>query len=351
MDGFESAPAITDAIVADIEKHLNRSKITYQDEKILITGGAGFLGSYICEVLIAQGAKKVICYDNLSSGQKENLEGLRDKENFVFQARDATEPYDPGEQVDVVMHMASRASPFEFSHFPIQIWRSNTIGTMNGLEVAKKYGATFFYSSTSEVYGDPDDSHVPTPESYWGHANPNGPRSCYDESKRAGEAIVKAYELEHKIDVRIARIFNTYGPRIRGGPRFGRVVPNFIEQAILGKPITVFGDGKQTRSFTFISDEVEGLLRLANPAMKQARGEVINIGNDKEDTVEDLAKLVIGMTGSKSKLTYDPLPKDDPARRCPVLEKAKRILDWQPRTLLEDGLKYTIPWFRFKLSS
>ncbi|MEX2683970.1 MAG: NAD-dependent epimerase/dehydratase family protein [Candidatus Sigynarchaeota archaeon] len=351
MDGYESASAVTDAIVADIEKHLHRSKITYQDEKILITGGAGFLGSYICEVLVAQGAKKVICYDNLSSGQKENLEGLREKENFVFQVRDATEPYDPGEHVDVVMHLASRASPFEFSHFPIQIWRSNTLGTMNGLEVAKKYGATFFYSSTSEVYGDPDDSHVPTPESYWGHANPNGPRSCYDESKRAGEAIVKAYELEHKIDTRIARIFNTYGPRIRGGPQFGRVVPNFIEQAILGKPITIFGDGKQTRSFTFVSDEVEGLLRMANPAMEQSRGEVINIGNDKEDTVEDLAKLIIEMTGSTSKLQYNPLPKDDPVRRCPVLEKAKRVLDWEPRTPLKEGLKYTIPWFRFKLSS
>ncbi len=350
MDGFESATAVTDAIVADIQKHLDRSKISYQDKKILITGGAGFLGSYICEVLVAQGAKKVICYDNLSSGMKENIEGLREKENFVFQVRDATEPYDPGEHVDVVMHMASRASPFEFAHYPIQIWRSNTIGTMNGLEVAKKHGATFFYSSTSEVYGDPDSSHVPTPETYWGHANPNGPRSCYDESKRAGEAITKAYELEHHVDARIARIFNTYGPRIRGGPRFGRVVPNFIEEALKGKPITVFGDGKQTRSFTFISDEVEGLLRLAHPAMTQARGEVINIGNNKEDTVVDLAKLIIEMTGSKSELKHSPLPKDDPGRRCPILDKAKRILDWQPRTLLEEGLKYTIPWFRFTLS-
>jgi UDP-glucuronate decarboxylase len=333
MDGFESATAVTDAIVADIQKHLDRSKISYQDKKILITGGAGFLGSYICEVLVAQGAKKVICYDNLSSGMKSNIEGLLEKHNFVFQVRDATEAYDPGEHVDVVMHMASRASPFEFSHFPIQIWRSNTIGTMNGLEVAKKHGATFFYSSTSEVYGDPEPKHVPTPETYWGHANPNGPRSCYDESKRAGEAIVKAYELEHKVDARIARIFNTYGPRIRG------------------KPISVFGDGKQTRSFTFISDEVEGLLRLANPAMVQARGEVINIGNNREDTVVDLAKLVIEMTGSKSQLKYLPLPKDDPGRRCPILDKAKRILDWQPRTLLKDGLKYTIPWFRFKFSA
>jgi UDP-glucuronate decarboxylase len=351
MATFESADAVIDAIVKDIQKNLGRSKISYQDKKVLITGGAGFLGSYICDVLLSQGAKKVICFDNLSSGRKENIERLMEKENFRFQVLDASEAYDPGEQVDVVMHMASRASPFEFFHYPIQIWKSNTIGTMNGLEVAKKYGATFFYSSTSEVYGDPDPSHVPTPETYWGHANPNGPRSCYDESKRAGEAIVKAYELEFKIDARIARIFNTYGPRIRGGPLFGRVVPNFIEEALKNEPISVFGNGQQTRSFTFISDEVEGLLRLACPSLTQARGEVINIGNNKEDTVEELAKLVIEMTGSKSELKYHALPKDDPVRRCPILEKAKRILDWQPRTRLKEGLQYTIPWFQFTSSA
>ncbi|NMC04270.1 MAG: NAD-dependent epimerase/dehydratase family protein [Candidatus Lokiarchaeota archaeon] len=351
MDGFETARAVTDAIVADIKKHLDKKKVSFQDKKILITGGAGFLGSYICEVLAAQGAKKVICYDNLSSGMKENVDSIADKVNFVFHARDVTESYDPGEPVDLVMHMASRASPFEFSHFPIQIWRSNTIGTMNGLEVAKKYGATFFFSSTSEVYGDPDPSNVPTPESYWGHANPNGPRSCYDESKRAGEAIIKAYELEHGIDARIARIFNTYGPRIRGGSQFGRVVPNFIEEALKNNPISVFGDGMQTRSFTFVSDEAEGLLRLAYPENKQAKGEVINIGNNREDTVIDLARLIIEMTGSKSALQHLPLPKDDPGRRCPILDKAKRIIDWQPRTLLKDGLKYTIPWFKFMLSA
>lgn len=351
MDGFNSATAVTDAIVSDIKHHLDRSNISFQDKKIVITGGAGFLGSFICEVLVAQGAKKVICYDNMSSGMRENVNGLAGKDNFVLHERDVTESYDPGERVDIVMHMASRASPFEFFHFPIQIWRSNTLGTMNGLEVAKKYGATFFFSSTSEVYGDPDPSRVPTPESYWGHANPNGPRSCYDESKRAGEAIIKAYELEHKVDARIARIFNTYGPRIRGGPQFGRVVPNFIEEALKNNPISVFGNGMQTRSFTFISDEVEGLLRLTNPENKQAKGEVINIGNNREDTVVDLAKLIIEMTGSTSPLKHLPLPKDDPGRRCPILEKAKRILDWQPRTLLRDGLKYTIPWFKFSISA
>lgn len=347
MNGFTSEREIIDYIVSDVIKHLERSNLTYKNKKVLITGGAGFLGSFICEVLIAQGAKKVICLDNFSSGKKENIEALFDNPAFQFVYHDISEPYNPKENVDIVMHLASRASPFEFEKHPISILRSNTLGTMNALEIARMYDSEFFYTSTSEVYGNPHPEHVPTSESYWGHVNPVGPRSCYDESKRAGEAFVKAYELEYGNSIRIARIFNTYGPRIRAGPQFGRVVPNFIEQALRGEPISVFGDGSQTRSFTFISDEIEGLLRLAHPDLLQAKGEVINIGNDKEVTVLELAKLVVELTGSKSEIEFHGLPKDDPVRRCPVLEKAKNILNWAPRTSLKDGLPLTIEWFKF----
>ncbi|MBD3186867.1 NAD-dependent epimerase/dehydratase family protein [Candidatus Bathyarchaeota archaeon] len=338
-----------DCIVDDIKKNLERSKITYKGRKVLITGGAGFLGSYICQVLVEQEARKVICIDNFSSGKKENIERLLDKPNFTFVYHDISHEFNPEENIDIVMHLASRASPFEFEHHPIQILKSNTLGTMNALEIARMYDAEFFYTSTSEVYGNPDPAHVPTPESYWGHVNPVGPRSCYDESKRAGEAFVKAYELEYNIPVRIARIFNTYGPRIRGGPLFGRVVANFIEETLQDKTISVFGDGSQTRSFTFVSDQIEGLLRLAYPEIPQARSEVINIGNNLETTILDLAKLIKELTNSSSEIGFFGLPKDDPTRRCPVLDKARDILNWKPRTQLVDGLKLTIPWFKFMI--
>ncbi|MHA1684662.1 MAG: GDP-mannose 4,6-dehydratase [Promethearchaeota archaeon] len=346
MEKFNTPQEVIDYIVDDIKKHLEKSNITYKNRKILITGGAGFLGSYICQVLVEQGAKKVICLDNFSSGKKENIEPLLEKKNFQFVYHDISLPYNPEENIDIVMHLASRASPFEFEHHPIQILRSNTMGTMNALEIARMYDSEFFYTSTSEVYGNPDPKFVPTPETYWGHVNPVGPRSCYDESKRAGEAFVKAYELEYKIPVRIARIFNTYGPRIRGGPLFGRVIPNFIEEAFANNPISVFGDGSQTRSFTFVSDEIEGLLRMAHPDIPQARSEVINVGNNVEVTVLELAKLIVNMTGSSSEIKFFGLPKDDPTRRCPILDKASAILNWAPRTQLEEGLKYVIAWYR-----
>ena len=350
MVEFSSADEIINEIVKDIRVNLEKSKLSYKNKKILITGGAGFLGSYICRVLIEQDARKVFCIDNFTSGKKENIEDLLDNEHFKFIYHDISEPFNPEENIDIVMHLASRASPFEFEHHPIQILKSNTLGTMNALEIARMYDAEFFYTSTSEVYGNPDPKFVPTSETYWGHVNPVGPRSCYDESKRAGEAFVKAYELEYDIPIRIARIFNTYGPRIRAGPLFGRVVPNFIEQALKGKPITVFGDGQQTRSFTFVSDEIEGLLRLAHPNIVAARGEVINVGNNVENTVLELAELVTEMTGSESPVKFMDLPKDDPVRRCPILDKAKNILNWGPRTNLREGLKYTIEWFKFMLS-
>ena len=263
----------------DIKELLNRlSKdgINFEDKTVLISGGAGFLGSWVCDILVKQGAY-CICIDNFTSGSGRNISHLMDKENFRFIYHDIANPIYFGfssypdnvcigdiKKIDIVMHMASRASPFEFKDHPISILKSNTLGTMNALGIAKAHNALFFYTSTSEVYGNPPDSAIPTSETYFGHVNPVGPRSCYDESKRAGEAFVKAYELQHKIRTKIVRIFNTSGPRIRYGPEFGRVVPNFIHQALHDEDITVFGDGKQTRSFIYVIDEVEGILKMVD---------------------------------------------------------------------------------------
>jgi UDP-glucuronate decarboxylase len=279
-----------------------------------------------------------------------------DNENFRFIYHDISKPIyfgfssypdnvciDDIKKIDIVMHMASRASPFEFKDHPISILKSNTLGTMNALGIAKTHNALFFYTSTSEVYGNPPNEVIPTSENYFGHVNPVGPRSCYDESKRAGEAFVKAYELQHKIRTKIVRIFNTSGPRIRYGPEFGRVVPNFIHQALNDEDITVFGDGSQTRSFIYVIDEVEGILKMVYE--EKALGEVINIGNDKEYTILELAKTIKDLTDSKSKIVYKPLPIDDPVRRCADISKAKRILNWEPTTSLEEGLTKTIAWF------
>ena len=344
-----------------ILEQLKKSVISYKDKHILITGGAGFLGSWMCDVLIAQGAH-VICLDNLSSGKFENVSHLTSHPNFRFINHDISQPIYFGKAVpntvcypaindhlDYVMHLASRASPFEFTRFAISIMKSNTLGTMNALGIAKEHQAKFFYSSTSECYGNPPPEAVPTPETYWGYVNSIGPRSCYDESKRAGEAFLKAYELQHGVKASFVRIFNTYGPRIRAGPEFGRVVPNFISQCLKNEPITVFGDGSQTRCYTYVVDEVEGLLKDA--FIPEAEGLPINLGQDKMTSVLDLAKILIRLTNSKSKIVYHPLPIDDPVRRQPVLTRAKEILDWEPRTDLETGLKKTIEWFKEEIHS
>jgi UDP-glucuronate decarboxylase len=342
--------------IHEIIKRLEKENIDFKNKIFLVTGGAGFLGSWICDVLIEQGAY-CICLDNLSSGSFDNISHLMDNNNFRFLNHDISESIYFGltnhpkgicvgdiKKIDVVMHLASRASPFEFAKFPISILKSNTLGTMNAIGIAKAHNAIFFYTSTSEIYGNPPDEAVPTPESYFGHVNPVGPRSCYDESKRAGEAYIKAYELQHNIRAKIIRVFNTYGPRIRYGPLFGRVIPNFIHQALHGKDITVFGDGNQTRSFTYVVDEVEGLLKAVH--FETATGEVINLGNNNELTILKLAESIIELTNSSSKIIFKPLPIDDPVRRCPVLEKAKRILNWVPTTSLKEGLTKTIEWFK-----
>ncbi|MFX1323650.1 MAG: UDP-glucuronic acid decarboxylase family protein [Promethearchaeota archaeon] len=342
--------------IEEINNRLEAEDISFEGKTILVTGGAGFLGSWVCDVLVEQNAN-CICLDNLTSGQPKNIMHLMDKDNFRFINHDISYPiyfgmsYHPlgiciGDirKIDIVMHMASRASPFEFQVEPISILRSNTLGTLNSLGIAKFHNAMFFYTSTSEVYGNPPEEAIPSPESYFGHVNPVGPRSCYDESKRAGEAFIKAYELQHRMRTKIVRIFNTSGPRIRHGPEFGRVVPNFIHQALNDEDITVFGDGSQTRSFIYVVDEIEGILKMVYK--DEAIGEVINLGNDREYTILELATIIKDLIKSNSKIVFKPLPIDDPIRRCPNITKAKKILNWEPKTSLEDSLKKSIAWFK-----
>ncbi|MDI6886819.1 MAG: GDP-mannose 4,6-dehydratase, partial [archaeon] len=277
----------------------------------------------------------VICVDNFSSGLEENVSHLLGKKNFKFVEHDITQPIFFDEPIDIVMHFASRASPLEFEKFPIQILKANTLGIWVALGIAKKHNARFLYTSTSEIYGDAKE--IPTTEEYRGNVNPIGPRSCYDEAKRCGESYVIAYKMEHGLDVRIARIFNTYGPRMRAEGVYGRVIPRFIEQALSNKPITIFGDGTQTRSFCYVTDQVEGLLKLA--FSEGAKGEVVNIGSDKEITILKLAKLMKELINSSSEIVFKELPKDDPPRRKPDITKAKKLLDWKPKVSLEEGLK------------
>ncbi|MGD0081482.1 MAG: UDP-glucuronic acid decarboxylase family protein [Methanoregula sp.] len=321
----------------------NLGDISFEDRHILVTGGAGFLGSWMCEALINSGAY-VTCVDNFASGQKVNIQSLMDHERFRFIEHDISTPLPVETPLDYIFHMASRASPFEFEHYPIQILKANTMGVLVALGIAKKHQARIVYTSTSEVYGNPDI--VPTPETYHGNVNCVGPRGCYDEAKRCGEAYVMAYRRQHHLDTRIARIFNTYGPRIRTDGIYGRVIPRFIDQALTGKPITVFGDGSQTRSFTYVTDQIEGLLRLA--ALDAAEGQVINIGNTNEIMVLELAKKVIALTGSESSLSFHLLPEDDPLRRRPDVARAKEILGWEPKASLEAGLVRTIAWIKIQ---
>lgn len=314
-----------------------------EGKNILVTGGAGFLGSWICDVLVESKAN-VICLDNFSSGLKENISHLLGRKNFKFVQHDITQPIFFNEEIDIVMHLASRASPFEFEKYPIQILKANTLGIWVALGIAKKHEAEFIYTSTSEIYGDAKE--IPTTEEYRGNVNPIGPRSCYDEAKRCGESYVIAYRMQHGLDTRIARIFNTYGPRMRAEGIYGRVVPRFVEQALSNKPITIFGDGTQTRSFCYVTDQVEGLLKLA--FSERAEGEVVNIGSDSEITILELAKLIKELTKSSSEIEFHPLPKDDPMRRKPDISKAKKLLGWKPKVELEEGLRMMIEWFKEK---
>jgi len=303
---------------------------------VAVTGGAGFIGSHLCERLLGEGFR-VICIDNLITGTVDNIRHLRNDASFRFAKHNVTKHIYLTGKVDYVLHFASPASPEDYLKFPIQTLKVGSLGTHNTLGLAKEKKAKFMLASTSEVYGDP--LIHPQPESYWGNVNPIGFRGCYDESKRFAEAITMAYHRVHKIDTRIVRIFNTYGPRMR--MLDGRVVPNFIYQALHGIPLTVYGKGTQTRSFCYVDDLVEGILRL----MLARFNEPVNLGNPREFTVMQLAKLVIKLTGTKSRIIFKPLPQDDPRQRKPVINRAKKLLKWGPEVRLEDGLAWTIEWF------
>lgn len=302
----------------------------------VITGGAGFIGSHLCERLIYEGLK-VICLDNFITSRLKNIKHLLNDNNFKFIEHNVTKNIKLREKVDFVLHFASLASPQDYLKFPIQTLKVGSLGTHNVLGLAKEKKAKFLLASTSEVYGDP--LVHPQPESYWGHVNPVGLRGCYDESKRFAEALAMAYHRVHRLDTKIIRIFNTYGPRMR--IKDGRAVPNFIYQALHNKPLTVYGKGTQTRSFCYIDDLVEGILRV----MKANTNEPINLGNPNEFTVLKLAKLVITLTGAKGKIIFKALPQDDPRQRKPDISKAKKILNWFPKIRLEEGLEKTIEWF------
>ncbi|MCS7152150.1 MAG: SDR family oxidoreductase [Endomicrobia bacterium] len=308
--------------------------------RVVITGGAGFIGSHLCDYFIKKG-HSVVCIDNLITGSLENIEHLFGNDKFLFIKHDVTNFIHVLGKVDAVLHFASPASPEDYLRYPIQTLKVGALGTHKALGLAKEKKAVFMLASTSEVYGDPLVS--PQPEEYWGNVNPVGPRGVYDEAKRFAEAMTMAYHREHKISVRIVRIFNTYGPRMRLND--GRVVPNFIYQALKNKPITVYGDGTQTRSFCYISDLIEGIYKLLFKNIT----EPINLGNPTELKIIDFAYLIKKLTGSSSKIVFKPLPKDDPRQRRPDITKAKKMLRWQPKVSLEEGLKLTIDYFKTKI--
>jgi dTDP-glucose 4,6-dehydratase len=305
-------------------------------QRALVTGGAGFLGSHLCDALLAEGYS-VIAVDNLLTGRHSNLEHLRNEARFELQQIDINQPFDCG-PVDYVFHFASPASPVDYAAHGIATLKVGSLGTFHALDVALKYGAKFLVSSTSECYGDPLEH--PQKETYWGHVNPIGPRSVYDEAKRFTEAVTMAYHRYHKVDTRIVRIFNTYGPRMQLND--GRVIPNFMKQALRGEDLTVYGDGTQTRSFCYVSDEIEGFLRLS----KSSEHLPVNIGNPTEFTILECAKQVLAVTGSKSKIRHEPLPLDDPKQRCPDITKARTLLGWEPKIDLETGLRLSLDYFR-----
>ena len=309
----------------------------HERSRILITGGAGFIGRHLCTRLLSEG-NEVLCLDNFFTGTKDNITHLLNEPHFELIRHDVTFPLYL--EVDQIYNLACPASPVHYQHDPVQTTKTSVHGAINMLGLAKRTHATILQASTSEVYGDPE-CH-PQPETYTGNVNPIGPRSCYDEGKRCAETLFFDYKRQHNLSIRVARIFNTYGPFMH--PNDGRVVSNFIVQALRGEPITIYGDGNQTRSFCYVDDMVEALIRLMNA--KDSVTGPINLGNPNEFTIKELAKLVITETGTKSKLDFHDLPQDDPMQRCPDITNATRILDWAPRVQLSDGLRETVAYFR-----
>ncbi len=309
--------------------------------RILVTGGAGFIGSHLCDDLIAKG-HDVICLDNLFSGSKDNIRHLLGHPFFEFIRHDVTYPFFA--EVEQIYHLACPASPVHYQYNPIKTIKTNVMGTINMLGLAKRVKARILLASTSEVYGNP--TVHPQTEGYWGNVNPNGLRACYDEGKRVAETLMMDYHRQNHVDIRIVRIFNTYGPRMAIDD--GRVVSNFIVQALAGKDLTVYGDGTQTRSFCYVSDLVEGMVRMAETDSFMGP---INLGNPTESTILEIAKRILSLSGSKSQIVFKPLPLDDPEKRCPDIARARGVLRWEPRISLNTGLEKTIDYFRQKLNT
>ena len=315
-------------------------------KRAVVTGGAGFLGSHLCDCLLG-GGYEVVCFDNLLTGDTRNIQHLEGNSGFQFVEHNVTEFIEVTETVDLVLHFASPASPKDYLEMPIQTLKVGSLGTHKALGLAMAKSARFVLASTSEVYGDPLTN--PQDEEYWGNVNPIGPRGVYDEAKRFAEAMTVAYRRYHELDTRIARIFNTYGPRMRASD--GRVVSNFIVQALSGEPLTVYGDGEQTRSFSYVSDTIDGILRLAEATPSENIGMPFNIGNPEERTVGELATKILELTGSSGRIIRADLPVDDPKVRCPDISRAIQYLDWKPRTDIDQGLGLTIDYFRQELDS
>ena len=305
--------------------------------RALVTGGGGFIGSHLCDFLLAKGWT-VVCMDNFITGSERNIAHLSSNPSFQLIRHDVSTFIDLESSVDCIFHFASPASPADFQRLPIQILKVGALGTHNTLGLAKAKKAKYLLASTSEVYGDPEVH--PQPESYWGRVNPIGIRGVYDEAKRFAEAMTMAYHRIHAVETRIVRIFNTYGPRMR--PDDGRIIPNLATQALTGQPLTVYGDGSQTRSFCHVSDLVDGIYRL----MESNQNQPVNLGNPKEITVLELAQKIKDISGSKSEIVFHPLPTDDPKRRCPDLTRARTLLHWEPRVPVEEGLRETLDYFR-----
>jgi UDP-glucuronate decarboxylase len=309
--------------------------------RVLITGGCGFIGSWICDLLISIGAR-VICLDDMSTGHSRNITHLKKNTRFKFLRYDVAKRQRLALKCDLVFHLASHPSPDEYQKHPVETILPNSEGTRNMLELARKNDTPFLFASSSEIYGDAQV--VPTPEAYWGNVNPIGPRSCYDEGKRFGEAICMAYNRAYGIDVRIARIFNTYGPRLRADGLYARAISRFIRQALSVSDVTVYGSGEQTRSFCYVTDTVLALMLAAT--RKEMKAQVVNVGNPQEISILSLAERIIKILGSKSSVTFHGRSEDDPQRRCPDISRSKTLLSWAPRVNLEEGLSKTIEWFK-----
>jgi UDP-glucuronate decarboxylase len=329
--------------VDKVLRELGDWKKEFKGRSCLVTGGAGFLGSYICDCLVKMNAN-VICLDNLSSGMLDFIEHLIDKPNFEYLEQDVSNEIKVDRKVDMIFHLASMATPTLYEEYGIEIIKANVFGTYNASELARRDNARFFFSSTSEVYGEPEPQSIPTPESYHGRVNCTTVRSVYDESKRCGESLCMAFRRKYGIDVRIARLFNVFGPRLRWDERYGRVIPKFLYQALIGKPLTVFGSGEQTRSYCYVSDAIEAILKMM--ALPNINGEIINIGNDERETsVNEIAEIVSSLFNGKIKIKYLPVVQE-PSRRRPNISKARRLLKFKPKIKLEEGIRRNLIWLK-----